>query len=208
MQPVNPVSVQIVVGDVRQIEPQPQPPSRPVPTFRFATSTGDRFVQVSDVSFVYQATAPYPGWSAIKAIILDLWGTVRPAIQPDAVIKIGLRYINRIAKDETHRHVGDWLCASDYIPAALTRSRQHFLARLETSPADEDQLLVTLANQPPMEAAPQGSIIFDIDRVRTGSVGTDSKGIGEVLEILHEDIWSVFWSSRTPVLEEKLKRSQ
>jgi|SRR5882672_10258298 len=167
MQPVNPVAVQILFGDGRQIQPQPQPLPRLVPAFRFATPVGDRSVQISDVSFVYQTTAPYPGWSTIKATILGLWGTVRPAIQPGAVTKIGLRYVNRIAKDETHPHLSDWIRASDHIPAALTRSRKHFLARVESSPGDDDQLLVTLANQLPVETAPLGSIILDIDRVRT-----------------------------------------
>jgi uncharacterized protein (TIGR04255 family) len=207
MQPVNTVALQVVIGDGRQAQPQPQPPPRPVTAFRFAAPAGDRFVQVSDVSFVYQATTRYPGWSAFKTTILALWDTVRPAIQPDTVTKVGLRYTNLIAKDETHPYLSDWIGASDYIPMALTRSRQHFLARVETSPGDDDLLLLTLANQVPADTAPQGAIVFDIDRIRTSSVGTDSKEVGEILERLHDDVWEVFWSSRTPALEEKLRRN-
>ncbi len=204
MQPVNTVALQIVVGDGRQPQPASPPPT---PTFRFATTAGDRFVQISDVSFVYQMTAPYPGWATVKAAILELWGRVWPAIQPDTVAKIGLRYVNRIAKDEVHPHLGDWLRPSDYVPVALTRSRRHFLARIEVSPGDDDDFLIlTLANQLPAETAPHGAIIFDIDRMRSGAIGTDPNDIGEVLELLHDDIWNVFWSSHSPALEEKLKR--
>jgi uncharacterized protein (TIGR04255 family) len=195
------------VGQSQGLQPPTPPPfGVPAAAFRFATTAGDRFIQISEVSFVHQTTAPYPGWAAIKAKILELWGKALPAIQPDTVSKIGLRYVNRIAKDETHSHIGDWLRESDYIPAALTGSRRHFLARIEASPGDDDLLLLTIADQPPAEMAPHGAIMFDIDRMRTESVGTGPNEVGEVLEFLHEDIWNVFWSSRTPALEEKLKR--
>jgi uncharacterized protein (TIGR04255 family) len=206
MQPVNTVAFQVVVGDARQPPPPAPPLGVPAPAFRFATAAGDRFVQISDVSFVHQTRGSYPGWSTIKATILELWEKVLPAIRPNAVTKIGLRYINQIAKDETHPHLGDWLRASDYIPDALTRSRRHFSARFETSPGDDDLLVLTLVNQLPAETLQHGAIIFDIDRMRTGLVGNAPNDVGEVLEILHEDIWDVFWSSRTSALEEKLKR--
>ena len=207
IQPVSAVALQIIMGATQELQP-PAPPPFGVPTaaFRFAATAGDRFVQISDVSFVHQTAAPYPGWSIIKASILELWEKVSPAIQPETVTKIGLRYVNRIAKDEAHPHLGDWLRASDYIPAALTRSRRHFLARVESSPGDNDLLLLTLAHQPSAETAPHGAIIFDIDRMRTTPVGIGPSEVGDVLELLHEDIWHVFWSSRAPALEEKLKR--
>jgi len=63
---------------------------------------------------------------------------------------------------------------------------------------------LTVANQEPVETAAYGAIIFDVDRMCTRSVAPSE--VGEVLELLHEDVWNVFWSSRTPALEEKLKR--
>jgi len=205
MQPVSTVAVQIVMRDASQPQPPATPPFvTPAPAFRFASPAGDRFVQISDVSFVYSTTTTYPGWTIIKAAILELWGKVIPAIQAEAVTKIGLRYTNRIAKDEAHPNLGDWLQKSDYLPAALTHSRGHFQARIETSPGEDDLLLLTVANQEPVETAAYGAIIFDVDRMCTRSVAPSE--VGEVLELLHEDVWNVFWSSRTPALEEKLKR--
>jgi uncharacterized protein (TIGR04255 family) len=206
MQPISTVAFQVIMGTPQELQP-PTPPPFGVPgaTFRFATTAGDRFVQISDVSFVHQTTAPYPGWAIIKAKILELWEKVLPAVQPDAVTKIGLRYVNRIARDEAGSRLGDWLRASDYVPAALTHAHRHFLARIETSPGDDDLLLLTLADQAPADTAPHGAIIFDIDRMRTTSMSTSPNEVGEVLELLHEDIWNVFWTSRASALEEKLK---
>ena len=67
MQPVNTMAVQIVIRDASQPQPQAAPGfAPPAPAFRFATTAGDRWVQISDVSFVYQTTAPYPGWASVK----------------------------------------------------------------------------------------------------------------------------------------------
>lgn len=112
IQPTAGMAFQIVLGS----GPYVPPPSVVTPTFRFATSAGDQFVQISDISFVYQSTASYPGWEAVKISILDLWEKLLPVIKPESVTKVGLRYINRITKDEQRPNVGDWLHASAYIP--------------------------------------------------------------------------------------------
>jgi uncharacterized protein (TIGR04255 family) len=190
-----------IVFDAGQ-HPAPPMPVVPAPAFRFATAAGDKFVQISDTSLIYHSTAKYRGWETVKTSILDTWTKVLPAIKPESVTKIGLRYVNRIAKDAEHPYVGDWLQASDYIPKVLLESRRHFLSRVEASPGDNEVLLITVVNQ---EAAdtPQGAIVFDIDRIHSEPVAGDQ--LADVLETLHDQIWDVFWTSRTPALEEKLK---
>jgi uncharacterized protein (TIGR04255 family) len=203
IQAVGSMALQIIIGSAPQPAPSP-PPGVPAPTFRFATSSNDQFVQISDVSFVYQTTARYPGWDLLKASILDLWTKLLPAVRPDGVTKVGLRYINRIPKDVSHPYIGDWLRASDYIPRVLLSSRRHFLARIEASPSDDGLLLITVAEQAPADNAPHGAVVLDIDRMRAKSIASDPTEVGAVLEDLHEEIWDVFWSSRTSALEEKL----
>jgi uncharacterized protein (TIGR04255 family) len=197
------VALQIVIGSGPQPAQMPPPPGIPAPTFRFATSAGDQFVQVSDTNFIYQSTAAYPGWDTLKAAILDLWVRMMPVIKPDGVTKVGLRYINRIAKDEQHPHIGDWLRASAYIPPVLIESRRHFFSRAEASPGDNDLLLITVADQAPAET-PHGAIIFDIDRICSDAIAVDQNVVGNVLERLHEEVWDVFWTSRTHALEQRL----
>jgi uncharacterized protein (TIGR04255 family) len=130
---------------------------------------------------------------------LGLWAKLLPIVKPEGVTKIGLRYINRIAKDERHPHIGDWLRASDYLPAVLLASRRHLFARIEASPGEDDLLLMTVADQ--ADVPPHGAVILDIDHIRAKAVAVDADEIGRVLEDLHEEIWSVFWTSRT---EDKL----
>lgn len=200
IQAVGGMALQIVF-DAGQ-HPAPPMPGVPAPAFRFATAAGDKFVQISDTSLIYHSTAKYRGWETVKTSILDTWTKVLPAIKPESVTKIGLRYVNRIAKDAEHPYVGHWLQASDYIPKVLLELRRHFLSRVEASPGDNEVLLITVVNQ---EAAdtPQGAIVFDIDRIHSVPVAGDQ--LADVLETLHDQIWDVFWTSRTPALEEKLK---
>jgi uncharacterized protein (TIGR04255 family) len=202
IQAVGSMALQIVIGPGPQPAQAP-PPRVTAPTFRFATSAGDQFVQISDTSFVYQSTASYPGWDIVKAAILDLWVRMLPVIKPDGVTKVGLRYINRIAKDEQHPHIRGWLSASAYIPPVLLASRRHFLSRVEASPSDNDLLLMTVADQEPTDT-PHGAIIFDIDRIYSDAIAVDQNVVGDLLERLHEEVWDVFWTSRTPALEQRL----
>ena len=201
IQAVGGMAFQIVI-ESGPLPAQVPPPGVPAPTFRFATSAGDRFVQISDSGFVYQTTAAYPGWDSVKASILDLWAKMLPVIKPDSVTKVGLRYINRIVKDEQHPHIQDWLSASEYIPPVLLKSRRHFLQRVEVS-RNNDLLLITVAHQELAET-PRGAIIFDIDRICSDEIAVDQKVIGDVLERLHEEVWDVFWTSKTPALEQRL----
>ena len=203
IQAVGGMALQIVIGSGPQPAQMPPPPGVPAPTFRFATSAGDKFVQISDTSFVYQSIAAYPGWDTVKAAILDLWVRMLPVIKADLVTKVGLRYINRIAKDEKHPHIADWLSASAYIPPVLLESRRHFLSRVEASPGDNDLLLITVADQEPADT-PHGAIIFDIDRICSAAIAVDQNVVGDVLERLHEEVWDVFWTSKAPALEQRL----
>jgi len=202
IQAVGGMAFQIVVGSGPQLAQMP-PPGVPAPTFRFATAAGDQFIQISDTSFVYQSTAAYPGWDAVKAAILDLWVRMLPVVKPDGVTKVGLRYINRIARDKQHPYIGDWLSASAYIPPLLLASRRHFLSRVEASPGDNDLLLITVADQE-LADTPHGAVIFDIDRICSDAIAADPNVVGEVLERLHQEVWDVFWTSRTPALEQRL----
>jgi uncharacterized protein (TIGR04255 family) len=203
IQSVGNMMVQIVLAQAPAPASPFASPGVPAPAFRFATSGGDEYVQVSENNFVYDATRPYPGWASVKDSILAAWETVAPVVLASRVTKIGLRYINRIAKDKGHPRLSDWLRATDDIPARLVGSHGHFFARIESSPAQAELKVVTLAQQVADASAPYGAILFDLDRVSIDARTTDQ--IPQGLEYLHDEIWDVFWPARTPALESKLK---
>lgn len=203
IQPIGNMALQIIIGPVAP-PPSPRPPGVPAPAFRFASKAGDRAVQMSDTNFIHAFTGSYPGWDNLKASILAGWMKVLPIIRPKEVTKVGLRYINRIVKDEKHPQLRDWLSPTDDLPATLIASRGHYLGRIESTTDDNNLKLITISSQEAGGDAPVGAIIFDIDRIRAGNVATDVNTASGILDSLHEDIWQVFWSARTQALVDKL----
>ena len=207
MQPlVGNMNLQIFVGPPGTVPPpvQANPPAA-VGGFRLGNVANNEFVQVSGSNFVYQLVGgKYPGWPALKDRLLANWSKVESEVKPEKLIKIGLRYVNRVAKEPNHTHLRDWLQASADLPAALISSEDHFLARIEGSPSQGNLKLITLGNQDPGPTIEHGAIILDIDRIcQEGEIPMNA--ISEKFEKLHDDIWSVFDSAKTPLLHARLR---
>ena len=201
--PIGIGTIQFVLG------PQPFAPAAPeqpqnATAFRFSTQTGSRFVQVSQSGFIYQTAEPYKGWADFSAKLLELWEKSAAVLRPGPVVKVGLRYINKIPKSEDHPHAVEWLRVTPDIPEALLTSKEHFLGRIESSPAPAHLRLVTVLNALPTPDSPAGAIVFDIDRLSTEQFEVSTPAISEKLEALHDDVWNAFSAASTDLLKTHL----
>jgi len=186
---------------------QQQPALNPnVGAFRFATDDGKRFVQLSKTNFIYQSNDQYPGWESFRAKLLALWKLCAPEVKPSSIIKVGLRYINRIAKTETQSSLSDWLQPTSDLPETLIASKEHFMGRIESSPQPSHLRLITVAAEPPGPDWPQGTIIMDIDRISAEQLESDSTKIVEKLDFLHEDVWRSFSAAATTALKDRMSK--
>jgi uncharacterized protein (TIGR04255 family) len=201
--PVGVGTIQFVLGPqpfAPAVSEQPQDAS----AFRFSTSSGSQFVQVSKAGFVYQTNEPYTGWADFSKKLIELWEKSSATIRPGPVVKVGLRYVNRIPKSEDHPSVGDWLQVTPDVPEALLTSKEHFLGRVESSPAPAHLRLVTIANAIPTPECPDGAIVLDIDRVSTEQFEVSTPAISDKLATLHEDVWNAFNAAATDLLKAHL----
>jgi uncharacterized protein (TIGR04255 family) len=199
IQPVN-LALQVVIGG--QLQPSQDPlVSANAGAFRFATEDGKRFVQLSKANFVYQSNERYPGWENFRSKLIELWSASSRHVQPSEVVKIGIRYINRVVKSEARPSLSDWFNPTPDLPAALIASKEHFLGRIESSPAPSHLRFVTLAAEPPGLEWPLGSIIMDIDRITTEQFVASTPAIVEKLDVLHEDVWTSFSAATSPALK-------
>jgi uncharacterized protein (TIGR04255 family) len=203
IQPIQ-TTVQLQVHMGQGVPPPDLPPSPNAAAYRFATTDGKRFVQVSPTNFIYQSSDQYPGWEKFKEKLMALWSASITDTKPSTITKIGLRYVNRIIRSKKHPRPSDWLQPTADVPEALLSSKEHFLGRIESSPMASHLRLITLANQPPGPDWPQGSIVLDIDRLTTASFDAEEKKILRTLELLHEDIWTSFESAANKNLKNYL----
>jgi uncharacterized protein (TIGR04255 family) len=202
MQPV-PLQLEVLLAQPVALKRDPSQ-SANVGALRFATEDGKRFVQLSKSNFIYQSNEPYLGWKKFRAKLIELWSNALPSTSPTTIVKVGLRYINRIVKTKSRSKPADWLQPTADVPPALLSSKEHFLGRIESSPLKGHLRLVTIANEAPGPDWPLGTIVMDIDRISTVTFDAEKSELLKYLELLHDDVWTCFDSAATKNLKAHL----
>lgn len=188
MEPVVEMGVQFEFGPAgtgTKILPQSQ-------KVRFKHSTRPLILQLAENSLSISVLPPYQGWTVMKRDALAAWRQVEEVLQPEAISRIGLRYINRIEKETEQDHPGDWLVETDYIPKGILNSGPGFLLRIQTHLNAENMLIVTLGDTGYEAEKGYGAIIFDIDRIVEREIGLQRNALEQEMEHLHSVIWDVF----------------
>lgn len=191
MEPINEVGFEIVVG------PDGQAQQRFVqarPRFKFSNPDDTRLVQASPSIYAFNAVRNYPGWVEFQELILENWELVRKEVQPAAIERIGLRYINRIPAPPESQ-ISDWLRHSPYIPEAIDQAASGIKFRLESNLSASDTVIVTILREP--LSAQMSDIFLDLDRARLNVGLPTSAELRNIISSLHEAIWEIFESAKT-----------
>ena len=98
IEPITQQGVQLVIGPDSSPQPHASAPSDELS----AEATRERplLLQVSEQMFTINALRPYPGWEDLKAELQQVWPLVLEIIKPEAITRIGMRYINRIHRQD------------------------------------------------------------------------------------------------------------
>jgi uncharacterized protein (TIGR04255 family) len=174
------------------------------PRARFKHKTEPFLIQLAQNTFTVNALAPYPGWHIVQPRILAAWVKATAVLNPSAITRIGLRYINRVRRQSTADQPGNWFRASDYLPAGILSSASGFTSRVEARLNTQDRVVVSLADQPPTPDSEFGAFIFDIDRIRERSFPPTKAVLKQVIDTLHDDVWGIFAAAKGRQLERVL----
>lgn len=175
---------------------------------RFKHREKPLYLQLGSDLLVVNLLATYPGWTQMKAEVLDAWSKAyRVHGQGTAIHGLTLRYINRIERENLAEQTSAWLRPTDVIPAAALRSDPGFLLRLEVQ--REGRTAVTLGDEP--TPAGSGSLVLDIERTMNLLMASftpepDLESLAMTLDHLHNDIWRIFDDARTEKLTALLER--
>ncbi len=176
--------------------------------FRYKHKSRSLMLQLAEGVFTVNTLRPYQGWLVMRQDIVDAWVQLAEVVHPAAVVRISLRYINKIPLFASDPTPGYWLKANDFIAANVLQSQPGFLSRSEVRAKPQNSTVVTLAYQPPVPGHNQGSagfLIFDIDRIEEAQVSIESSALLLHLDALHKDVWMVFQSAAKHNLESLLK---
>ncbi len=173
----------------------------------FRHSKKNLILQLSESTLTVNVLPKYPGWTDMRQDILSAWEKARESVNPSSVERIGLRYINRIDREQAGEPAGAWLAANEYLPRSVLASKPGFLARVVVRPEENRRLIVTLGETPD-DRNEMSAIILDIDCILERDTAVESHDIGSAIDQLHDAAWGAFSSSTTPRLQGLLNVSR
>ena len=94
--------------------------------FRFHHTERGLLVHLAPGIVSVNVLAPYPGWASFRREILAIWARTVEVIHPSSVVRIGLRYINRIPKSSVEDTPAAWLRPTGFLPKGALRYASAF----------------------------------------------------------------------------------
>lgn len=164
----------------------------PVDRLQFHSEDESAIVQLGPNLLAVNQLRPYRNWTAFKKLITEQLGIYVETVVPDAISRIGLRYIDRVELPSAAPDVEQYLQAFLRLPQVTPQQVNSFTVRAEIPYADPPAVmryvLATADGQPSDKVV----IILDIDLF---SGGDDAPSIDDVpawAETSHDRIEAAF----------------
>ncbi len=162
----------------------------PQPRTLFRSRAGDRVVQLMQGRVVLNVLPPYPGWAKVKGEMGEVWKTLKEVVPLTKASRLGLRYINKLARTGEGDVLGRWLHKSPYLSDSVLSARGEFSSNVRIAQTPSEEVQVTLARSPPGKDARYGTFVFDIHRAHR--VLDEGTSILSAFDTLHEGVREIF----------------
>jgi uncharacterized protein (TIGR04255 family) len=164
------------------------PDGAPRPT---ATKVGIQFVgnaklfQTQIDGWTFNKLAPYRGWEEeFRDEARTLWRAYRELVQPKAVSRVGLRYVNRLDLPLPISDFKVYLRTYPELAPDLPQGLSHFVMQLQIPHQDINALLLlNLAMVKPVRPG-VSSVVLDLDLSRSVDLPADESELWALIEIL------------------------
>ena len=174
--------------------------------FMFKSRSGQRLVQVRQDGFTFNWLKPYDTWEAFRDEARKHWEHYRGTFRPEAITRLGLRYINRIELPLPFDDFRDFVKTAPDIADGMPQGISTLFMRLEIPDSKRGLMaIVTETIEPPVEEGKRLPLIFDIDVVRSATFEPASPAIWETFEQMREYKNEIFFASVTERAKEMFR---
>ncbi len=163
----------------------------------FSSSDGKNIVQCRLDGFTFNRLKPYDRWETFRDEALHLWEVYKAIAQPTQIIRVALRYINRIEIPVPFRDFKDYVLTGPEIAPGLPQGLAGFFLQLRLPAADAATQIVVTETMEPITETRRLPFILDIDVFREAAYDVDEPASWEMLEELHDLKNDVFFKSIT-----------
>jgi uncharacterized protein (TIGR04255 family) len=164
-------------------EPSSYKESKEQTGFGFKSADGKHVVEVHRDGFVFHRLAPYAGWEQFRKEARRLWNVYQHCVRPGAVVRVALRYINRIDLP-MGAELKDYLRTSPEVSPDLPQRLDGFFMQVNIPNYDIKSNLLLREMAVPSANPDRSSVILDIDLFRTEEIPVEDGAMWEVVESL------------------------
>ena len=172
--------------------------------YLFESRAGKKVVQSRLDGFTFNKLRPYENWGAFCEEGHELWDLYSKTAQPTKVIRIALRYINRIEIPLPFEGFEEYILTFPQVAPKFPRAIAQFFMQLIIPNAEIGaNAVIALASEKP--SGQKLSLIFDIDVNRDSVYADNQEKIWSDFEKLHRFKNEIFFNSITDKAKELFK---
>lgn len=145
-----------------------------------------QLVQLAPWVLTVNQIGKYESWAAFEQHIKYVWNVLASVVEHSEIKRIGMRYINRLPRQEKKEKVGDWIQNTGLVPNRILEQNKNFFFRCEIPENDHTQFILTLAEERCDKSILP--IIFDLDITSTKILPMQWEQVMTELNCLHKAI--------------------
>lgn len=150
-------------------------------------------VQARLDGFSFSRLAPYDRWENFHDSVRNCWELYRQATQPLDVVRLALRYVNRLDLPLPFEDFREYLQTYPEVARGLPQSLSSFLFQLQAPLEDIENGMLILHEGIVESTKPDvASILLDIDVFQAVTLASDSSDIWAAIDRLHAKKNEVF----------------
>ncbi len=152
--------------------------------FQFRNALADKVMQAQLNGWSFSKLAPYDCWEQFQQQGRELWNAYRAVVQPKQIIRVAVRYINRLDLPLPVDDFKKYLRTVPEISPDLPQELSNFFLQAQIPQVDLEATLVINMTIAPPATDTVVSIILDLDLFRTVNLPQTEDEIWKYFELL------------------------
>lgn len=145
-----------------------------------------QILQVRLDGFSFSQLAPYDCWETFRDEAKRLWSLYQSLTHPEAIVRLAVRYINRLDIPLPFGDLKDYLRTYPEVSPDLPQGLSGYFMQLQIPQEDLAAMLVLNQTIVPPPTPDCVSVLLDLNLFREGDIPNGEIGLWDILEQMHE----------------------
>ena len=168
--------------------------------WQFASPDKRQVVQFRSDGFTLNRLSPYTGWDAVFLEAMKLWRLFVEVLEPEAVTRVAVRYINHIPLKGGRVDLGDYLRAPVPLPPELNQLLTSLLTSVVIKDPESPSIVKITQSFQPTPSEHDSVLLYDVDASQQAHWAPTDSGIEKAFTQLRSLKNKAFFNGLTDAL--------